>query len=139
MEKLKNHNSGFSLIETLVALGVMGFIVLTILNGFAQQQLRNRNTSSKNIAISLAETKMEELFKFPSTHLTIGTTTDYIVAGKNSYQITSDPPDVANEFKRTWSISLNGSLMQINIDVEYGKKLDSSYPFKISLTSQRGA
>jgi type II secretory pathway pseudopilin PulG len=137
LEKLKKCE-GFTLIETLLALGIMGFLVMTILSGFTQQQLMNKNTSSKNIAISLAESKLEELMKFPASYLTIGASTDYVVVKQNSFQSHLTEQDAANEFKRTWDINLEGTLMEIKITVEYGTKKGGSYPFKITLTTQRG-
>jgi type II secretory pathway pseudopilin PulG len=133
---LKN-NQGFTFIEALVSVAIIGFVIISILNGFTYQQLSTKNISSKNLAISLAETRLEEFLKFPGSELTDGTTIDYIVQGVNSLNFYSSDPNQPKQLRRTTVISSVGNLKSIAVVVEYGKT-GNTYPFRVSLSTRRG-
>jgi type II secretion system protein I len=135
--KLKDEN-GFSLIEALIALAILGFCVVSILSGYTQQQLATRHVGDRNIAIELAESRMEELLKFPGTQLVVGVNTDYASKGKNSYVIQNTDPGGENKFVRTTTIKVESNIKDIQVVVEYGKKKSDKYPYRISLSSRRG-
>ena len=71
-------NNGFTLVEALLAMTIVIFIVVSILSGFMQQMVSNRYAGAKNIAISLAESKIEEYLKFPASQMPADSV-DYVV------------------------------------------------------------
>jgi type II secretion system protein I len=136
---LKLKNKGFSLIEALVALGILGFVVISILSGFSAQLRTNKKTREKGIAISLAEDRIEEILKFSRTQIDnmgiIGT--PLIETFKN--HISSD----YRTMRRTTEITYNTNpeLLDIKVTVEYGrigKQGSYRYPYKVSLETTRG-
>lgn len=139
---MKN-KKGFTLIEVLVSIGIISFVIISILNAFAHRIHTDSNTSHRNIAISLTEAKLEEYLKFPSNQLTLTFPTnavDYIVYSGNKYpKITTDDPGANKQFRRTAQYEMNGTLARITVVVEYGYVAKNDhYPFRVSLTTQRG-
>ncbi len=61
--------NGFTLVEALLAMTIVIFVVVGILSGFTQQMVTNRYAGAKNMAISLAESKMEEYLKYPASQM----------------------------------------------------------------------
>ncbi len=147
---MKNKNdrnlAGFTLVEVLISLAIIATVVISILNGFAQRIHSDRNTSLRNIAITLAEAKVEEYLKFPSSQLTLvypATAVDYIVyQGGQTPKISTSDPGVPLQYRRTADITQNGNLVQIRVMVHYGYKIPISgtpyYPFRVVLSTQRG-
>lgn len=138
VSKLTN-KKGFTLIEALIAMGIVAFVVVSILNAFIHQMHANKNTNTKNVAITLAEDKIEEYLKFPSDVMP-GDATDYIVLGTNKEPVihTSDP-GLNGQFRRRVTITANGNLNRIRVSVYYGfVKKTGSYPFGVVLTTLRG-
>jgi len=138
VSKLKNEK-GFSLIEALVAMGIVAFVVVSVLNAFIHQMHANKNTNHKNLAIVLAEDKMEEYLKFPST-ATPANAVDYIYYSGNRTPIRSDADPSQNlQFRRTVAVIPVGNLNVLSVTVEYGYiKVDDHYPFRVVLSTQRG-
>ena len=64
--KNKKINRGGSLVEALVSVAIISFVVVSILSGFAQQQADTNRNTDKNMAVMLAEMRMEEMLKFVS-------------------------------------------------------------------------
>jgi prepilin-type N-terminal cleavage/methylation domain-containing protein len=147
MEVLElNNKKGFTLIEVLISIMILGFVIVSILSAFAQRMHTDKNNNFKNTAITLAEAKIEEYLKFPSSQIAAiypvspNTDVDYIIYHGGSQPIISeDAPDRNNQFRRTVEISTNGNLSTIRVTVAYGYVArNKNYPFSISLTTQRG-
>ena len=139
----KKHENGFTLLEVLMSLAIVSFVVVSILSGFAQRMHSDRNTNLRNIAITLAEARMEEFLKFPSSQLTTAfppATTDFIVyRGGRAPKVTTADPGLEKQFRRTVTLAANGDLCRVQVVVEYGYLIRThSYPFRVALTTQRG-
>lgn len=142
---MKN-KKGFTLIEALVAAAIFGFVAISVLSGIAQQKIMSGKNFEKNIAISLIESKMEELLKFPATSLkqkiVDGTIQpvqrDYVVVSKNRVEIlTYDPTDQKAHIRRTTTLTLFGNFIDIEVVVDYGRRGNDFY-FQVSLDARRG-
>ncbi len=145
-------NKGFSLIEALIALLILGFVVIAILAGFSAQINTNKKTRQKNIAIALAEDRLEQVLKYSRTQLNnmgvIGSTIieDFSSPSStdpfthNIYKGVSD----YEKMRRTTLITQNPTnpeLLDIQVIVEYGKigkGASARYPFRVVLTTTRG-
>jgi type II secretion system protein I len=136
---LKTKNEGFTLIEALVATGIIAFVVVSVLNAFIHQMHSNKNISQKNVAIVLAEDKLEEYLKFPSTDMP-ASAVDFVFYSGNRTPIRSDAdPSQNHQYRRTVTITPVGNLNRIEVLVEYGYvKVDDHYPFRVVLSTQRG-
>ena len=149
--KIKNKkiNKGGSLVEALISVAIISFVVVSILSGFAQQQADTSRNTEKNMAIMLAEMRMEELLKFHSDRLLEETFVDYIVPKPNGYKVYGEGDTIPNElkqFRRTALIEKLDVLMQvatITVTVEYGARKKSVagsiliYPYSVQLVSGR--
>lgn len=132
-------NNGFTLVEALLAMVIVLFVVVTILSGFTQQMVTNRYAGAKNIAINLAESRMEEYLKFPASQMPPGGT-DYVVEqNKRLSAPTAVDPGMDNQYRRTTTITNDefGTMLTIQVTVEYGNR-GERYPFRVQLTSRRG-
>jgi len=90
------------------------------------------------MAVAFAESKMEEYMKYPAKRMVAGTTVDYIVRNADrQYLVSTSDPDRNGQFRREVQIASNGSLCTVTVRVQYGKK-NTTYPFSITLRSQRG-
>jgi type II secretory pathway pseudopilin PulG len=134
---LKRTN-GFTLVEALLAMAIVLFVVVSILAGFTQQMVTNRYAGSKNIAVSLAEARLEEYLKFPSSQMPAGAV-DYVVEEGRNLVVYAGDPGKEEQYRRTVTITPNalGSMSTVNVRVEYGRS-GGRYPFQVSLSSQRG-
>jgi len=142
-------NSGFSLLEALIALGILGFVVISILSGFSAQLRTNRKIREKNIALTLAEDRIEQILIFSKSQLENMLTLnhDYIedfssypsddpfTKGFNPYKNIKEYKKMRRKTKITRSIV--PELLNIEVTVEYGKR-GNHYPFKVVLTTIRG-
>jgi len=145
---LKN-KKGFSLLEALIALGILAFIVAAILAGFSAQIYTNSKTRQKNIAISLAEERIEEVLKYSREQLSNMGLINQSIVEDFSQQVESNSPLVQSKYsnlqdyrgmKRTTIITQdpnNSELLDIKVIVEYGKK-GNRYPFRVVLNTKRG-
>lgn len=137
---MKN-KKGFTLVEALLAMAIVIFIVVGILSGFTQQMVVNRYAGAKNIAISLAESKLEEYLKYPASQMP-ASSVDYVVEHGKRLVVSSADPDVEDQYRRTTTIAASLVFPAINtvqVTVEYGYgKRGNSYPFRVVLNSQRG-
>ena len=129
--------SGFTLIETLIGVAMLGFVIITVVAAFSQIQLNTRNLGDKNLAMLLCESSMEQLLKYPGSALTATTTTDYAFKTPDSYRVQATDPGRDNQFRRTITLTNSGNMMLIQVLVEYGNR-SGNYPFRVSLNSQRG-
>ena len=145
---MKN-KKGFSLLEALIALGILAFIVAAILAGFSAQIYTNSKTRQKNIAISLAEERIEEVLKYSREQLSNMGLINQSIVEDFSQQVESNSPLVQSKYsnlqdyrgmKRTTIITQdpnNSELLDIKVIVEYGKK-GNRYPFRVVLNTKRG-
>lgn len=134
---MKNNN-GFTLVEALISMAIVLFVVVSILSGFTQQMVSNRFAGAKNIAINLAESRLEEYLKFPASQMP-GNSVDYVVErGKKLSPPTTVDPGLDNQYRRTVTVStILGTMRQIRVLVEYGNK-GGRYPFRVVMSSLRG-
>ena len=145
--KNKKINKGGTLIEALISIGLISFVIVSILNGFAQQQVNTSGNTDHNMAVMLAEMRMEELMKFPSGQLVEETFVDYIVLRPNGFDVYGEGDEVPSElrqFRRTAAITREDLLQQlatIRVTVDYSARRgtgdDMFYPFRVELTSRR--
>ncbi|NIO84454.1 MAG: hypothetical protein GTN53_28420 [Candidatus Aminicenantes bacterium] len=147
-KKKNGMNKGTSIIEALISVAIIGFVVISILAAISQQQATTKQTTDKNMAVLLAELRMEELFKFPSRQLAIEEYIDYIIFKGHGFEVYDESlgdPRVEKQFRRTTKITkdLLQQVATIRVEVEYGAVfMDSAgsqlrYPSKIVLTSRR--
>jgi type II secretory pathway pseudopilin PulG len=130
--------NGFTLVEALVAMTIVLFVVVSILSGFTQQMVSNRYAGAKNIAISLAESKIEDYLKFPASQMP-ASSVDYVVEQGRRLVFSAGDPDQENQYRRTAQVTPipTTNLIEVVVTVEYGKRGDF-YPFRVALSSQRG-
>ena len=115
------------------------FVVVSILSGFTQQMVTNRFAQSKNVAITLAESKIEDYLKFPAAQMPAGSV-DYIVEKNKSLVFSTSDPDIDDQYRRTVTITphpMFPGIIQISVIVEYGKS-GTHYPFRVALSTSRG-
>lgn len=139
---IKN-KEGFTIIEILISVAILSFVIVSILYGFSQRMQTDRNTNLKNTAITLAEAKLEEYLKFPSSQMAAAlpaSAVDYIVYHATSQPVISTSnPHINRQYRRTVNVTMDGNLAIINITVDYGYiEKNNHYPFSVTLTSQRG-
>jgi len=143
---LKN-NGGFTLVELLISTAILGFVIVSILNGFTYQQYRSKSNLGKNLAISLAETKLEEMLKHTKTYWEDNyslpyTQTEYIIRSGNMMlpPVESEPTNIESVMRRTTKViddSEYWNMLIFTVTVEYGKNA-SVYPFKVVLQTRKG-
>lgn len=145
--KNKKINKGGSLVEALISIAIISFVIVSILSGFTQQQANTSRNTDYNMAVMLAEMRMEELLKFPSGQLAQETFVDYIVLKPNGFEVydeTKPVPSELRQFRRTAAITREDLLQQlatIRVTVEYSAREGTGthmiYPFRVELTSRR--
>ncbi len=144
----KNHlNKGFTLIEVLIAISLVAFSLIAILSAFIVQGQQNNSINERNVAIVLAEEKLEEYFKFPYTDMPNPTTqVDYIY-----YHLNRDPVNVdtlaetgalggrENIFERTVTTNMGIDLSTIDVVVRYGYQVKSNnFLFSVNFSTSKG-
>lgn len=137
--KISKNKKGFSLVEALISMGILTFVIVSLLSAFSYQQFFTKNTTSKNIAISFAEAKLEELLKFSGSDLSLmpsQTIIDYVVRQGNKFTVYTIDPDRIDQYRRTANIASSLNLVTVSVTVEYGKK-GSKYPFNVVLSTKR--
>ncbi|MGD2088692.1 MAG: hypothetical protein PVH61_21115 [Candidatus Aminicenantes bacterium] len=145
--KNKKIKKGASLVEALISVAIISFVIVSILSGFTQQQADTSRNTDKNMAVMLAEMRMEELLKFPSSKMLEETFVDYIVPKPNGYEVFGEddtPPNELRQFRRTARIEkldLLKQLATITVTVEYGARKGAGtemlYPYRIEMTTRR--
>lgn len=138
-----NNKNGFTLVEVLISIMILGFVIVSILNAFAQRMQTDKNTGFKSTAITLAEAKIEEYLKFPSSQIAAiypASAVDYILYHGGSKPIISTNDPVRNQqYRRTVAVTTDGNLSTITVTVEYGYIVrNKQYPFSVELSTQRG-
>jgi type II secretory pathway pseudopilin PulG len=147
--KNKKINKGSSLVEALISIAIISFVVVSILSGFSQQQADTKRNTDKNMAVMLAEMKMEELLKFPSDRLAIESFVDYVVLKPNGFEVIpegSTAPTELRQFRRTVNIEKTDVMQQlatITVTVDFGATRGTGtgsgmlYPYSVQLTTRR--
>ena len=74
--KLHKKNSGFTLVETLIALAILMIAVLAIVQLFPLGLKASHQAKNTTLATNLAQAKMEELISESYSNLAVGTTTE---------------------------------------------------------------
>jgi hypothetical protein len=123
-------------------MGLIAFLIVTILSGFTHQKMATRKVADKNVALALAELRMQELHKFRATQLTPGISHDWIIHRNGEFSFFQTDPDDPDQFLRTTSISRDagdvlGHKMIIQVMVQFGRS-DNTYPFRVVLSTKRG-
>lgn len=144
--KIKKKDRGGTLVEALISIAIISFVIVSILSGFAQQQSDTKRNTDKNMAIMLAEMRMEELLKFPSDRLVEEAFVDYIVLAHDGYTVYGEGDSIPAEpkqIRRTTTITkedVMGQIATIRVVVDYGAVIDGSdvkYPYSIQFTTRR--
>jgi len=136
-------NNGFTLLEVLFTLILFAVAMLGILNVFVYKGKMDSSVHDMNIAVMLAEQKIEEYFKFPYNEMPPGAT-DYIV-----YRLSRDPISVVDKaeadktdgaFERVVIVSEGINTTTINVRVNYGgfNPGTGKYRFTVELETQKG-
>ena len=112
------------------------FVVVSILSGFTQQMVTNRFAGSKNVAITLAESKIEDYLKFPASQMPAGSVDWVVEINKRMVVYTADP-NAEDQYRRTTQVTADGTMSTVRVTVEYGKH-GNRYPFRVVLTSMKG-
>lgn len=115
---LKSSESGFSMVETLVALGVMGILCSTLALALVAQARMNKHSQIVAGAVVAAERVLDNMRAAPITDLpTTGSqTTSGVIVGPNNFTVVS-------QFCRTSSICSGGSTVrQVTLDVKLNSK-----------------
>lgn len=138
----KSDNSGFTLIEVLIAISLVAFSMIAILGIFIYQGKQNNSVNDRNIAVMLAEERIEEYFKFPRTDMPDGVT-DYIV-----YDLNRDPVYMSSRtnavkngivFERVVTITPEDETTLIQVEVGFGYNLKTDkFDFGVSLQTRKG-
>jgi len=132
---LKN-TKGFTLVEALLAMAIVIFVVVSILSGFTQQMVTNRYAGAKNIAITLAESRLEDYLKFPASQMP-ASATDYVVEHNKRLVFSTVDPGQANQYRRSVQVVSTGTMSTVTVTVDYGRH-GGRYPFRVRLSSRRG-
>lgn len=136
---------GTSLIELMIAMAILAFVLVSVLTAFSQVQVNSLNILDKNAALMIAETRLEELSKFPANHLFTSVTVDYAYFKANGFYYLTANKELPRQFRRT--VTITKDLLQqtatITVLVEYGYQRKSStdktmvYPFRLQLSTRR--
>jgi type II secretory pathway pseudopilin PulG len=132
---LKN-TKGFTLVEAMLAMAIVIFVVVSILSGFTQQMVSNRYAGAKNIAITLAESRIEDYLKFPASQMPVGSV-DYVVEKNKRLVFYAADPNQEGQYRRTTIITDTGTMDTVRVTVDYGRRR-GRYPFHVVLSSRRG-
>lgn len=135
----KSRERGASMIEALISVGLLSFVIVSILGAFSQQQANTRSTSARNIAIRLAEMRLEDLLKFPTSQMTEETFVDYVIAKENGFDVFDSDPNQQQQYRRTTRIIMDllGQIATLEVTVDY-PLTSTSYPFQVTMRTKRG-
>ena len=135
------NKKGFTLVEVLISIMILGFVIVSILYAFSQRMQTDKNTGFKSTAITLAEAKIEEYLKFPSSQIGAiypAEAVDYIyLHGGSKPVVSTTDPGKNIQFRRTVTVATDGNLSTITVRVDYGRTYNN-YPFHVELSTQRG-
>jgi len=140
--KQDERSRGISLIEALISMAILSIVIVSLLSGFAQNQMITQRSGHRNAAIMLAESQMENLLKFSSTQLATENFVEYVIVKNNRFEFTQIDPKAKNQFRRTTKITkdLMQQVATIQVIVDYGAAGDPAklhYPFNVELITRR--
>jgi Tfp pilus assembly protein PilV len=132
-------NRGTSLVEALISVGIMSFVIVSILSGFSQQQMSTRNSTSRNAAVQMAEIRMEEMLKFATTQMIAENFNDFIVFQDEGFEVFTADPNKQKQFRRETKITMDllGQVATIEVTVRY-PLTGTIYPFSVTMVTRRG-
>ncbi|MBL7661613.1 type II secretion system protein [bacterium] len=82
------NSSGFTLIETMIALSLFGFVIVPIMQSAVQYLRYNTEAEWRTEALQVAQRKLEELREVdPTTLPSSGSQTSSMTAGTRSYSV----------------------------------------------------
>ncbi len=138
IQKKSKLKDGFTIIEVLIAISLVAFSLVAILSAFIYQGKVNNSINNKNVAIVLAEEKLEEFFKFPYTDMP-GNETDYIVYELNRNPMITDAEGAkrGNSFERIVTVVEGIYTSRIRVQVNYGYS-SGGYDFSVVLETVKG-
>lgn len=147
---IKNVNQkGSMLVEALVSVVVISFVMISVFGVMTDQQVRNKQSGDKNIALFLAEQRMEEILKFPVEQMEDKAFTDYIYVNARTKKIIYDASGTslneAKQFRRTSNVLIDpfDGLATVEVRVEYGprgeefSRPESEYAYEVFLHARR--
>jgi type II secretory pathway pseudopilin PulG len=120
---MKNNQSGFSLLEAIIAIMLMTISVVGVVSIFAYAANYNKNNSSRTEALTIAQKKVEELraarFSTAVTDsgLAGGTYANQTVTGSSGKQYVLSLSIDDNPFTNTIDTNATTKIKQININV----------------------
>lgn len=139
--KNNKNSKGFTIIEVLVAISLVAFTLVAILSAFIYQNRQNNSTNDRNIAIMLAEERIEEYFKYPYDNMP-DSATDYIVNNDLNNSIASRSTAVSSLgkiFERIVTKTVGTNTASINVRVNYGyDKANNVFNFNVELSTRKG-
>ena len=107
--RVGRQQSGFTLIEILVALTIFSFAVLGLAIGTVSVAQTNNNSHLNASAVNLAQAKLEELRAMKSAAFTALSCPSYTTAG------CSDSPVASGKtFARSWQITVDSPVAGVN-------------------------
>ncbi len=130
---VKKNNSGFTLIEILVALVISLLVFFAMMQAALVSIDSNIRNSLRNEAVEIATIKINEALNKPFATLTAGTSTETLTKSFNNiqnfqYTVTRTITDLSSDYK------------QINIMVRWEwkeRKVSSGNPYTYSMTTLR--
>lgn len=138
LKKQNKSNGGFTLIEVLIAISLVAFSLIAILSSFIYQGKMNNSVNNRNIAVLLAEEKMEEYFKHSYDNMP-SNKTDYITYNLNREPMSTDEDGAknGNAFQRiaTTVQGLHTTSIKVQVYYNYNGK---GYDFNIILETIKG-
>ena len=109
-----SNNSGFTLIEIMVAVTIFSFAVLGLAVGTVSVIQTNQNSHLQASAINLAQAKLEELRAMTSAAFSGLSCPSFTAIGCSDSPVTS-----GTTFTRSWQITANSPVTGVNkIDVQ---------------------
>lgn len=147
--KPKKKNQGMTLVESLVAMTLLTLVMLSVFEAFNYKIKADKRSGMRTHALTYAENRLEELFKFSAAVDTVRLNNlvlpeDFIttVEGKEfTNHGSTQPTDYGYVFHRTYTVGvdpLDSRLRRYVVTVKYGSNKVADLPFKVVLTSSKG-
>lgn len=120
MNGLKKNNSGFSLVEVLVSLAIVGIIVVPLMGNFLASQKANNSLKSKQAATALAQSTMETMksMNMKETATSFNANSSFSLLGYSHGEVSELVPDASGGYK-TLPKSASGVVKSDSIATAY--------------------
>ncbi len=148
-----NSEKGASLIEALIALGIIAYVIVAILSGMTQYHYISQSNSNRNTAMMLAESKLESVLKFPVTQLVATGLPEYeflTVSSERGVELIQKSADATppvgitkNYYRRATTVTRDviANLATIRVLVEFEENGEKEgvmeYNYHVQLSSRR--